>query len=95
MAFVTEHNVTNNKPHHRFEIEVDGRLSLADYHIANGVMTFTHTEVPPELEGRGLASQLIKAGLAFAREHGFKVVPQCSFVAAYIKRHPEYQTLLA
>lgn len=55
---------------------------------------FTHTGVPPAYEGQGIASALVKEGLAYARKEGYKVVPLCSFVAAYIKRHPEYADLL-
>lgn len=58
-------------------------------------MVFTHTLVPPELRGRGVAEKLVRAALAEARARGCRVVPQCSYVARFIERHAEYQDLLA
>jgi uncharacterized protein len=51
---------------------------------------FTHTEVPPADEGKGIGARLVRAALDDARQRGFKIVPACSFVAAFIRRHPEY-----
>ena len=69
-----------------------GRLTW----IANdGVRVAEHTLVPPEIGGRGVAGKLVEALMADAREHGFKIEPQCSYVAAAIKRHPEWADLHA
>ncbi len=87
--------ITNNAAAHRFEVQVDGLLSVAEYRLDPGIVTFTHTLVPPALSNRGIASKLIEAGLNMARERGLKVMPQCRFVAAYMRRHPEVQGLLA
>jgi predicted GNAT family acetyltransferase len=57
-------------------------------------MTFTHTEVAPEVEGRGIASRLVQGALEQARAQGLKVVPRCRFVSAYIAKHPEFADLL-
>jgi predicted GNAT family acetyltransferase len=86
--------VQDNAQRRRFEIHQDGHVAFAEYHLEPGVITFTHTLVPPELEGRGLASALAVAALGSARERGLKVVPRCEFFAAYISRHPEVQDLL-
>ncbi len=86
--------VHDNTTLHRFEFVEEGHLAFAEYRIEGGVITFTHTIVPPEIGGRGVASRLIGAALASARARGFKVVPQCSFVAAYIERHPDERDLL-
>ncbi|MGJ3648495.1 GNAT family N-acetyltransferase [Sphingomonas sp. GlSt437] len=86
--------VHDNTTLHRFELVEDGHLAFAEYRIEGGVITFTHTIVPPEIGGRGVASRLIGAALASARARGLKVVPQCSFVAAYIERHPDERDLL-
>ena len=53
-------------------------------------VAFAHTIVPPELGGRGIASRLVQHALAWAREQGLKVRPDCSFVRAYMDKHPEY-----
>lgn len=58
-------------------------------------VVFTHTGVPAPLEGRGLAARLVKAGLQWAREQQLRVIPACSYVAAYIRRHPEWADLVA
>lgn len=79
----------------RFEALVDGLVCEADYQLIKSVVWMTHTGVPRELEGRGIAAQLVAAALTWARSQGHKVKPQCSYVAAYLRRHPEYADLLA
>mgnify|MGYP001627661010 CR=1 FL=1 len=78
----------------RFEITVDGLQSVVDYTRAAGEMVLTHTYVPAALRGRGLAEQLVRAALEFARTEKVQVVPSCSYVATFIARHPEFQPLL-
>ena len=80
----------------RFVLERDGAtIGKALYRREPGVITFTHTEVDPAIQERGLGSLLAKAALdAVAAEEGTRVVAQCPFIAAYIERHPEYQQLL-
>ncbi|HET6511304.1 MAG TPA: GNAT family N-acetyltransferase [Candidatus Kapabacteria bacterium] len=87
--------VVDNPERHRFEARVDGILSQVGYRINGNEITFTHTEVPESLSGRGIANQLAQTALNFARDNRMKVVPLCPFIAAYIKRHPEYQALVA
>lgn len=79
----------------RFHTRVHGHLCVCDYRLRDGVMVITHTEVAPELEGQGLAAGLVRAALAHARAQGLKVRPLCSYVMAYMRRHPETQDLLA
>lgn len=88
-------HVTHNALAHRFEAMVEGLRSELDYQLTGNVVWMTHTGVPRELEGRGIAAQLVVAALAWAREQGLKVKPSCSYVAAYMRRHPETQDLLA
>lgn len=80
----------------RFVLERDGEtIGKAIYRREPGVVTFTHTEVDPAIQERGLGSMLVKAALdAVAAEEGTRVVAQCPFIAAYIERHPQYQPLL-
>ncbi len=87
--------VRHNPEKSRFELSVDGALALADYVLSDGVMDFTHTETPPELQGRGIASRLIGGALRSARGQGLKVRASCSFVAAYLRQHPEFADLQA
>ena len=79
----------------RFSAVVHGHQCVCDYRLRDGVMAITHTEVARELEGQGIAAELVRAALAHARENGLKVRPLCSYVQAYMRRHPEVQSLLA
>ena len=87
-------SVTNNEAENQFQLEVDGQLAVSQYRRRNGTIVFTHTEVPLQLEGQGIGNQLAKTALEYARSEGLRVVPRCRFIAAYIKRHPEYQDLV-
>ncbi len=86
--------VRNNPAEGRYELDVEGHIAAAYYDISGDVITFTHTEVPKQLEGRGIASKLIKTTLEQVRAQGLKVVPQCPFLAAYISKHSEFADLL-
>ncbi len=79
----------------RFQARVDGQLCVADYRLTDGVMAVTHTEVPPGLQGRGIAAALVRALLDHAAAHGLKVRPLCSYARAYMQRHPETAALIA
>jgi uncharacterized protein len=87
-------DVLNNKAQHRYELAVDGHVAATYYSLADGVITFIHTEVPPELGGKGVGSRLIKGALDQVRADGLKVIAQCPFVKAFIEKRPEYQDLL-
>ncbi|MEG3088474.1 GNAT family N-acetyltransferase [Sphingomonas sp. PB4P5] len=78
----------------RFELIEDDQTAFAAYELEGKTIAFAHTIVPPALEGRGIASRLIAYALGEARARGLKVRPECSFVAAFIERHPETQDLL-
>ena len=86
----------NNAALNRFEIVSEGSdtPAILEYRRSGDQITLTHTEVPSALEGRGIGAALAKAALEFAREQHLRVVPACSFVAAYVKRHPEYEDLV-
>ncbi|MEI7845690.1 MAG: GNAT family N-acetyltransferase [Chloroflexota bacterium] len=91
--------VQNPEVHHnpaanRFEIQFEGSIALLEYHLQDGSILFIHTGVPAVLEGRGMGSQLVRAGLEYARQKSLRVVPVCWFVAGYIERHVEYQDML-
>jgi uncharacterized protein len=92
---MTTHDIRHNEQESRFETTVEGKTAFAAYDLEEpNRIVFTHTIVPEELSGRGIANQLVKHGLEHAREKKLTVVPQCSFVAAYVSRHKEYEELL-
>jgi uncharacterized protein len=86
--------VRNNAALNRFEVDLNGKTAAAYYTLSPGVITFTHTEVPQEMSGHGIGSQLVRGALESARLQGLKVVPKCPFVSAYIAKHPEFNDLL-
>ena len=87
---VVRHNIGAR----RFETMIDGHLAIADYELDGNRMIFTHTFVPPELRGRGIAEKLVRPALELARAEQRIVVPACSYVAAFIQRHPEFKELV-
>jgi predicted GNAT family acetyltransferase len=87
--------VVHNASAARFEMRAQGQLCIAQYRLIDGVMWLTHTEVPPAIEGRGHAAQLVQAALDHARARALKVKPACSYVRRYMRRHPETADLLA
>jgi predicted GNAT family acetyltransferase len=90
----SEIQVAHQVEKNRFEAQVGGYTAELTYRLAGSNIIFTHTGVPPALEGRGIGSLLVKAGLEYAREKKLKVTPLCWFVAGYIQRHAEYQDLV-
>lgn len=82
-------SVKHDRAARRFTLEVDGKLAVAEYRLTDGRIVMTHTFVPPELRGRGLAEQIVRAALEYARAEKLKVVPQCSYVEAFLRRNPE------
>lgn len=87
--------VTDNTERQRFELDVEGHTAFINYRQHGPVITMIHAEVPPELNGRGIGSALARGALDLVRSRQQTVLPRCPFVASYIKRHPEYQALLA
>jgi predicted GNAT family acetyltransferase len=94
MTIPLEPIVSHNPQAGRFQFEKDGLLAVLAYQLEPGSIVFTHTGVPPELEGQGLGSRLARAGLDYARAQGLKVVSACSFMDHYLEKHPEYQDLV-
>jgi predicted GNAT family acetyltransferase len=87
--------ITLNEAERRFELSVEGHLAHLDFQRRPGSIACLHTIVPQALEGRGIGSRLVRHVLDYAAARQLKVRPDCSFVKAYIDRHPEYQSLSA
>lgn len=82
--------VVENPQRRRFEVLVDGQVAgFAAYRPGEREWTFTHTEVDPAYEGRGLGSVLVGGALAQLRARGLEMRPECPFVLRYVQRHPE------
>jgi len=85
--------ITLNESTRRFEQVVDGHTAYIEFEHLPGAIAYTHTIVPKELGGRGVGSALARHALDHAAQHGLKVRPDCSFIHAYIDRHPAYQAI--
>jgi predicted GNAT family acetyltransferase len=92
---MTDTDVTDHPESRRFELPVDGHIAFAAYRRDGDVLTLTHTIVPLPLAGQGIGSKLIGAVLKQVRASGLKIVPECSFVSAYLQKHPEEADLVA
>ena len=79
--------VHDNKPDRRFELQIDGHVAFLDYERARGEIRLLHSEVPPELQGRGLATQLIRHAIETAKHEKREVVSMCSAVDNYLAKH--------
>jgi uncharacterized protein len=87
-------SVRDNKELRRFELDIEGNIAFANYLVTPAAVVLTHTETPPALRGRGIASDLVKGAIELIRADGRKVRAGCSFVADYLERHPEHADIL-
>ncbi len=87
--------VIRNDDEHRYQLVLDDQVvGFADFRLRPGYLVFVHTETDPHFEGRGFGSALASGALDDVRARGEKIKVECPFIAAYIKRHPEYADLL-
>jgi predicted GNAT family acetyltransferase len=87
--------ITNNLALNRFEVSLSEGTGFLRYRMEADTMHLLYVEVPPEARGHGVAAELSRAALEFAKDRGLKVIPVCSYVAAYLRRHPEYAGMTA
>jgi uncharacterized protein len=87
-------HVTHHASEQRFELAAHGQIAELSYRRAAGTISLDHTYVPAPIEGQGVAAKLTRAALDYARAEGLRVIPACSYVAAYIRNNPEYQDLV-
>lgn len=87
--------VVDNPERSRFELEEQGLVAFADYRLHGDRLVIPHVEAPPALRGTGAAGRLMTGMLDMIRERGLKVIPVCPYASAFIRRHPEYQDLVA
>ena len=87
--------VRDNEAAHRYELLVgEEHVGELIYRARDSVVTLIHTEVAPQYEGHGLGEQLVAFALDDIRARGLRIVPLCPFVAAYLRRHTEYEDLV-
>jgi len=86
--------VIHNEAEKRFEVWIDGYLSKLDYIQDGKNFVITHVGVYPELRGQGVAGKITQVGLEYAKANSLRVIPMCSYAAAYIRRNPQYAGLM-
>jgi hypothetical protein len=87
--------LVNNEAAHSFELIIEGQRSFVDYKIKGNRIYLIHTEVPQELQGQGIAGLLVEKVFNYIEEHQLKVVPLCAYVQVFLKRHQEWERILA
>ena len=89
------YTIEQNSAEGRFETTVEDHLCQLDYRLADeGVMSMNRVFVPSPVERRGIAGALTRFAMDYCSEHQLSVIPRCPYVAAWVKRHPEYQPLI-
>lgn len=89
-----DYKLIDNTEAKQYEYHIDGVIAKIEYIKAKDKIYLTHTEVPKELEGKGVASSLVKQVLEDVETKGLTLIPMCPFVATYIKRHPDWKKLV-
>lgn len=92
---MTDITITNNPTAHRYEASIGGELAgYCEYNLLSEAIMFTHTEVLPAFEGKGVGSAIAKHVLDEARAQGKHVIPVCQFIAGWIRKHRDYADLV-
>lgn len=86
--------IRNNQQDQRFETEVGGGLAFLRYRLGEGKISLLYVEVPPASRGQGIAAEITRTALEYAKAQNLRVTPICGYTVAYLRRHPEYQNLL-
>lgn len=86
--------ITNNESVNRYELHVNGSMAKIDYQRNGSQIFLNHTEVPPELGGKGIGSKLVSLVLEDIDQQGLRLIPFCPFVKKYIQKHPEWNRIL-
>jgi hypothetical protein len=80
---------------HHLELEVEGSIAFIEYRLVRDMLFLIHTEVLPGLEGKGVASAIVQKALQYAKDNNCKIVPICNFVRSYLKKHKEWNDIVA
>lgn len=85
----------HNETEHQFEFHMEGKVAFVEYFTEGQKIYLTHTEVPKSLRANGIATELIQQTLGYIKKQHWTLIPQCSFVSAYVNNHPEWHSILS
>lgn len=85
----------DNQTQHALELWVEGQRSFIGYEIEGDKIYLMHTEVPEEQSGQGIAADLVEKAFVYLEAKNLKVVPACSYVRAFLKRHPDWNRIVS
>ena len=85
------YEIIHNEAQNRFYTELEGHTAYVEYVLTDGRLDITHTIVPSEIGGRGIAAALVKTAYDFALANGLKPAATCTYAAKWLERHPDYQ----
>ena len=91
---MSDYTLVHNEAASQYEYHIEGHLAQLVYDDQGGTLYITHTLVPKELGGRGIAGALTKDAFEDIERRGLKIKPMCSYTVAYLEKHPEYKRLL-
>ncbi len=89
-----DYQLIDNKTDKQYEFHAGEFIPKIEYLKTGGKIFLTHTEVPKQLQGKGIGNLLVKEVLEDINQKGLTLVPLCPFIASYIKRHPEWNFLV-
>lgn len=97
MAQRLEVQIVDHPEHSRVEARTEsgGLAGFSQYYVRDGAYVFFHTEVDPAFEGLGIGGQIARGVIAFVRDRGVPIVPECEFIRGYMATHPETHDVLA
>ncbi len=85
----------HNENENQFEMHIDDKIAFVEYYLDGKKIHLTHTEVPKELQGQGIATQLIEQTLQNIKKNHLVLIPLCSFVANYVNNNPQWHSILS
>lgn len=92
---LSQFEIVDNKIFSQYEMRINGNLAKIEYSNKSGKIFLIHTEIPEELAGQGVASYLTKETFRLIEEQGMKIVPMCKYIKTFVRKHPEYHSLVA
>ena len=90
----TDYTLIHNEAECQYEYHIEGHLARVVYEDKEGVLHLTHTFVPKELGGRGIAGALVKDVMEDIEKRSLRMKPGCSYIVAYVEKHPKHEKLL-